>query len=145
MDTPEPSTLLKTIRSEDFAAKYSNHVQFELSAWDLKLLFGQLDQSLGMNTVVQHTAITFPWPQVKVMMYLLQINLAVHEQLNGRVPVAGGVIPPPEAIKAGSEQFRDSAAIEKLMLEYYNAFIKHNPEAAKDWVMKKPANKSTKK
>jgi hypothetical protein len=143
MDTPEPSTLLTTSRSEDFANKYANHVQFELSVWDLKLVFGQLDQSLAQNAVVQHTAIALPWPQIKIMLYLLQINLAVHEQLNGRVHVPGGVIPDPERIVAGAAQFRDSdsEAIKKIMMECYEAFVKENPEAAGEGVTSKPKKK----
>jgi hypothetical protein len=143
MDTPEPSTLLTTSHSEDFASEYANHVQFELSAWDLKLIFGQLEQSLAPNAVVQHTAITLPWPQIKIMTYLLQINLAVHELLNGRISVPGGIIPNPERIIEGAAQFRDtdSEAIKKLMLERYEAFIKENPEAAGEGFAKKPKKK----
>jgi hypothetical protein len=143
MDTQEPSTPLNTSRSEDFANKYANHVQFELSAWDLKLIFGQQEQFLGPNAVLQHTAVVLPWPQIKIMAYLLQVNLAVHEQLNGRVHVPGGIIPDPERIIAGAAQFRDSdsEAIKRLMIERYEAFVKENPEAAGEGL----TNKSKKK
>ena len=44
-------------RDEEFAYLYANNVRFESSAFDLKMIFGELDQS-GKDglTVIQHTA-----------------------------------------------------------------------------------------
>jgi hypothetical protein len=81
-------------RDEDFASLYANNIWYESSAWDLRLLFGQLDQSKGPNVVAQHTAIALSWLQVKLMIYYLQINLALHEVQNGRVAIPASVMPP---------------------------------------------------
>ena len=67
MDTPEQSTAIERSQTEDFRNTYANNVLFETSVWDLKMIFGQLDQRLGQNAVVQHTAVAVPWPQVKIM------------------------------------------------------------------------------
>lgn len=127
MDTPTATNNL--VRSEEFVVKYANNVQFELGPWDLRMLFGQLESAIGPNGVMQHTAITMPWPQVKIMSYFLEINLMIHEHLNGRVTVPGGIIPSPDVIKIGSGQFGDEETVEKLMLARYEDFIKTNPEA----------------
>jgi hypothetical protein len=140
MDTPEQSTTISNTQSEDFRSTYANNVHFETSVWDLKITFGQLDQKLAPNAVVQHTAVTLPWPQVKLFAYLLQVNIMVHEQLNGRIRVPAGIIPDPEKIKASTQMFTDAEAIQKHAIELYNAFVKENPEAAGESVLKKKKN-----
>src|SRR5947209_3194715 len=77
-------------RNEDFGTFYANNVRFESSLWDLKIIFGQLDQSSRPNAIEQHTAMTVTWVQAKLMAYYLEVNLAVFETDNGyiRVPLA---------------------------------------------------------
>jgi hypothetical protein len=45
-------------RVDDFNSYYANNIQFEWSQFDLKLIFGQLDQSAGKVRVEQHSAVT---------------------------------------------------------------------------------------
>lgn len=73
---------------------YANNVFYESSAWDLKLIFGQLDQRDGKVKVVQHSAITVPWPLVKLMVYWLRGQVEYQERLNGKIDVSPLVIPP---------------------------------------------------
>jgi hypothetical protein len=82
--------------TEDFNSLYANNVMYEGSVWDLKLLFGQLDQKLtekGQTTVDYHTAITLPWSTVKTMVYFLRVNLASHEAEAGAVKLPERVRP----------------------------------------------------
>lgn len=84
---------------EDFASLYANNVAYEASVWDLKLIFGQLDQNVaerqqGQTTVDYHTAITLPWSTVKTMVYFLRVNLAGHEAEAGPVKLPERVVPP---------------------------------------------------
>ena len=74
---------------------YANNVFYESSSWDLKLIFGQLDQSEGKIRVVQHSAITLPWPQIKLMVYWLKGQIEAHELKNGKVQIPPPIIPPP--------------------------------------------------
>ncbi len=78
---------------EDFASLYANNVIFEKSVWDLKMIFGQLDQSQQQFVVEQHTAITVSWSHAKLMAYLLAVNVALHEIDNGLVTIPPSVIP----------------------------------------------------
>jgi len=82
---------------EDFASLYANNVVYEPSVWDLKLIFGQLDQKStggeGQATVDYHTAITLPWSVVKLMVYYLRVNLAGHEAETGPVKLPERVLP----------------------------------------------------
>jgi hypothetical protein len=118
-------------RGEDFTQHYANNTLFEPSNWDLKIIFGQTDASLGVNAVVQHTGIAVPWAQAKLMIYFITLNLLIHEGNAGRVSVPKGLIPvvPEEMPKL----FRDqgtSAETWKAMRRLYLDFVASNPEAA---------------
>jgi len=73
-----PASQSQFERDEDFLPVYANNVLFEPSVWDLKMIFGQLDQSEGKAVVEQHTAVTIPWAQAKVLSYYLQVNLTAY-------------------------------------------------------------------
>jgi hypothetical protein len=80
---------------EDFISTYANHVLFQASVWDLKLVFGQLDQPQEHHPVIeQHTAITMPWMQVKLMAYYLLLNLLMYESENGDIKIPPRLLPP---------------------------------------------------
>lgn len=79
-------------RSEDFASVYSNNVAFETSLWDLRLIFGQLDQAVGV--VDQHTAVTIPWTLAKLALYHLECQLAAYEIIYGKIVLSTDVLPP---------------------------------------------------
>jgi hypothetical protein len=118
-------------RSESFRNEYSNNSLLQSSARDLKILFGELDQTKGPNTVLQHTGITLSWPQAKVMSYYLQIHLAIHELEYGRTTLPKGVIvdvpePSPEMIK----QYPQALEVYEAVLKLHDAFLASNPEAA---------------
>jgi hypothetical protein len=81
-------------RNPDFAQTYANNVRFEQSAWDLRLLFGVLDQSEEPPTIVQQTAVNIPWAQAKHMLYFLYVNILAQEHLNGPILVPRGTNPP---------------------------------------------------
>lgn len=82
-------------RVEDFYTDYANNVYLESSAWDLKLIFGQLDQSTNPVTTEQRAAITIPWSQAKILNYFLGIHIRAHEMDTGaRITIPKNVIPP---------------------------------------------------
>ena len=74
---------------------YANHVRFEASSWDFKLLFGQLQQHGGQTQIEWRTAMTLPWRQVKLMSYFLQLNLALYELENGKIQLPKNIMPEP--------------------------------------------------
>lgn len=95
-DQPTPQ-LLFVRDPEDFAALYANNVQAESSAWDLKVIFGILDQSSQPPKVVQHTSINLPWTQIKILLYFMRVNLAIQEAQNGKVVIPPSIMPPDPA------------------------------------------------
>jgi hypothetical protein len=103
-------------RTADFIARYANYCHLESSLWDIRINFGQTDQSLGANTVPINTAVTLPWPQLKVLSYFLRVHLAGYEADNGRIKIPPGIVPEPSPTAV----FR----------EIYDEFIATNPEAA---------------
>lgn len=81
-------------RSEDFSSVYANNLVFEASVWDLKVILGELDQRGGKIAVEQHTAVSIPWVQVKLLCYWLRLNLEIYEMSNGKIHIPQGVRPP---------------------------------------------------
>lgn len=118
-------------KSEDFFQVYANNTLFQSSNWDLKILFGELEPSLGPNVILQHTAVTLPWAQVKIIIYFLSIHLALHEAQFGRVQIGKGLINeiapqrPKDVIEAGEVKEESWQQMRKLYLD----FIAANPEA----------------
>ena len=82
--------------NETATSVYANSTLIELSVWDLKLIFGQLFKSeMGKFDVDWHTEVTMPWPQVKLLSYYLQANLAVYEAQNGTIKLPQSLHPVP--------------------------------------------------
>ncbi|SRR5229473_4023473 len=81
--------------AEEFYEAYANSVYYEGSSWDLKLIFGQLDQREGKAKIVQHSAITVPWTQAKLMLYWLRGQIEAHELANGKIHIPKSIIPGP--------------------------------------------------
>ena len=77
-----------------FEVAYANNFHFEPSVWDLKILFGQLEQHTGTSAIDWHTAITIPWLQAKFVAYYLRVQAAWHEQQTGPLKAPAFVMPP---------------------------------------------------
>lgn len=91
-DKPVVPTANFELADEIYEA-YANNVYYEASSWDLKLFFGQLDQRNGLK-VVQHSAITIPWPLAKLMVFWLRGQIEAHELANGKIRVPPPIVPP---------------------------------------------------
>jgi hypothetical protein len=91
-DVPEQDKQLQIQRSEEFESLYANSVQFEASVWDLKVLFGQVDQA--KSCIEQHTAVSLSWLQAKIAAYFLVVNILIHQAQIGAINVPPAVLPP---------------------------------------------------
>jgi hypothetical protein len=130
-ETPAPIPVDYRRDDEEFIEGYANNVFLESSAWDLRLIFGQTEASKGANVVVQHTAITLPWSQVKVLSYLLQFHLILQESENGKIAVPKGVIVRPTAPSEELEkQFPNAPKVFEAVRRLYDDFVTANPEAS---------------
>lgn len=88
--------LLKdTVKSPHFYEDYSNNVYLESSVWDMKLIFGRLDQRTNPPKVEQHGSVNIPWSQTKIFAYLLCAHIAGYEMQNGPINIPEPVMPPP--------------------------------------------------
>lgn len=76
---------------DDFATLYANNVTLEANAMDLKMVFGEID--LGKQLVEQHTSVTIPWVQAKIIAYYLAVFIAQQEAVNGKIRIPAGVLP----------------------------------------------------
>ncbi len=125
-DTHKPINYQK---SDSFRTGYANNTYLENTAWDLKLLFGEVDQSKGDNVVVQHTAITIPWPQAKVLLYFLSMHVMFRELELGRITIPPDVInepmPPEESL---AKKFPNSMKLYEATKKLYDDFMARNPD-----------------
>lgn len=109
---------------EELYEAYANNILYEASVWDLKILFGQLDQSGGLGQIgakgkiVMHSAITLPWAQVKLMTYWLRAQIEVHEKLNGKIKIPPGVVP--QQLPAPTEEMKKSDPNAEAVFEIFN-------------------------
>jgi hypothetical protein len=78
---------------DEFISVYANNTRFELTAWDLRIFFGQLMPG-GRGKVDWHTDVTISWAQAKLMHLYLGINLGLYELENGKIKIPPGVLPP---------------------------------------------------
>jgi hypothetical protein len=93
---------MQSTRSSDFSSIYANNVFFEASAWDLKIIFGELDQSSGTASIQQRAAVTVPWPQAKLMSFWLRVQVELAEAtVKAKIPIRPDLL-----------QQSDSSAIE---------------------------------
>ena len=111
--TPPQAQYQPLPEDEIYREAYANNVYFEQSVWDLKLIFGQLDQREGKVLIKQHTAITLPWTQVKLLSYWLKGHLEAYEMANGKIHVPANGIPP-ELAPPSEELKKSDPNVEKI-------------------------------
>jgi hypothetical protein len=86
---------------------YANNTHVEPSVWDLKVIFGQLEQRADAAAVDWHTSVTMPWAQAKILGYYLLGNIAIHERADGPVGVPANVTPPKPFVPSDEEIKKD--------------------------------------
>jgi hypothetical protein len=117
-------------RVDPFRNEYADNVFLESTAWDLKMVFGQIDLSLGPNNVVQHSGITLPWAQVKVLQYFLRVHLIAHEIQYGHASIPPGIIQEfPAPTKEQIKEFPRAMELHKTLGKLREEFLAANPEA----------------
>ncbi len=121
---PPPAPTFATERTENFASSYANSAYFESSAFDLRIIFGQLDQNPdGGGILKQHLAVSIPWDLAKLSIYWLQSQVIAHELETGRVIGLRESVRPPVPSPLTAEQERDP-----IMQKYYAALKKLREE-----------------
>jgi len=110
---------------DDVIAVYANNVRFEMTVWDLRILFGQLMLiSEGKGLVDWHTDVTVPWAQAKLMHLYLGINLALYERENGKITIPFGVLPtlmttPPEGVDTSNPEAVETFKVVQGMIKAF--------------------------
>jgi hypothetical protein len=80
--------------ASDYFEVYANQALYEASAWDLKIIFGSLDQSTGVARIKKTFAVNVPWAQVKLAIFGLGFQVAVEELQDGKIRIRPALIPP---------------------------------------------------
>ena len=115
----------KITPGEDFSEDYANTFSFEHSAWDFKIVFGQMDQMAGRSddNVNWHTAITMPWGVMKVLSHMLILNVAAYELQFGHIQIPPSVMPPEPMEPTGELDTLATRTLYKMQLEWRRALI----------------------
>jgi hypothetical protein len=125
-------------RSEDFFALYANNVQLEGNAFDLKLTFGILDVRNPLKPgVEQLVSINLAWPEVKVLLYYMNLHLKGYETENGNVKVPASALPPdvPSTIPPQFDNPQAREALElmrRLRAEFVDGLSKSSADVKPD-------------
>jgi Protein of unknown function (DUF3467) len=79
---------------EEFFSTYANSVIVESNVFDMKLIFGLLDQRDPLHAIInQFLSVNISWVEVKLLLYWMQVHLASHELENGKVRVPPKAFP----------------------------------------------------
>ena len=114
-------------RAEDFVAYYANNASVETSVWDLRILFGQLDQAVGK--VFQELSVNMPWNLAKLLLFHLQVQVAAFEIQHGKMKIAAEIIPPP--FPPPPDELKDNPVFQKVfeaINKIHADFVKENKE-----------------
>jgi len=129
-NTPEENSTVTSQLSgnelaEDFVSVYANNTRFELSTWDLKILFGQLAQFPEDNPYIEWRAeVTLPWLQAKLLSYFLQINIEAFESQNGKLRIPKNILPPAPIPPSGEIENDPSAkAMHEAAMRLYRELV----------------------
>jgi hypothetical protein len=124
-----PSTQLERKRIDEFAVKYANNVYVASSAWDVQLLCGQLDQGV----ILDHTAVTIPWAQAKILHYILEMQLIGHEAEMGRIQLFPGAIKTvhPQVPQFAKDGYPNPEETWGRIRKLYEDFAAANPEVVR--------------
>lgn len=122
---PQTSLGLTFVQAEDFVTAYANNVQFQASAWDIKMVFGELDQTGGKTNVVeQHTSITLSWPEAKMLNFYLRVQIAAHEIDDGKINIPNRVLPPEPPPLSGEQANKPAAvAFREILMKLRDQFL----------------------
>jgi hypothetical protein len=96
---------------EDLSVEYANNVLLEPTIWDLKVLFGEYTNRA--QKVEWHTSMTMPWATAKLLMYFLQVHIAIYETHMQKIKIPHAAIPTAPA--APTPEQNDEAA--KVLFE----------------------------
>jgi len=74
-------------------ASYANHVQVGFTAFDIRLLFGEVvDVQPNKVTIEQRASITMAWLQAKILKQMLERIISDYEARNGELKVPTGAV-----------------------------------------------------
>jgi hypothetical protein len=94
--TVPPAVQVEFKRDEKaFSTSYANSVVVESNAFDLKLIFGLYDHRNPAKPIIeQFSSMNISWPEVKLLIFWMQLHLVSYENDNGKVKIPANAIPP---------------------------------------------------
>jgi len=95
--SPQPNQLeaLETVRSEKFFKVYANAANLEMTAWDFKIIFGELRKSGDKVVIEQSVEVTMSPQHTKALAGVLINHVKEYEKHIGEIKLPQ----PPEAQK----------------------------------------------
>jgi hypothetical protein len=124
-NSPPQPTGIPYERAANLISIYANNAYFESSAWDLKIVFGQLEQPAGGNAVIkQSLAVTLPWTVAKLALYWLRVQVEAMELQSGKITIRQDLLPPePPLLTPDQENTPLAKELRELILKIRAEFI----------------------
>jgi hypothetical protein len=127
MDEQASSTKPDVIfqRAEDFRSFYANSVLTDANAWDVKLIFGQIDEVDNERAIKQNVAVSMSFGLAKLTLYWIEAAIIAHEIETGRrVGIRDNVLPPPlTPLSPEQEKVPDLVKYQEAMKQLRDKFI----------------------
>jgi len=122
---PSPPTGIPYERATNLISTYANNAYFESSAWDLKIVFGQLEQpSGGVAVIKQNLAVTLPWTVAKLALYWLRVQVEAMELQSGKITIRQDLLPPePPVLTPEQESTPLARELRELIVKIRAEFI----------------------
>jgi len=90
----ETTPLGEPVQSKDFLSLYANNVFFETTAFDLKMTVGEVMRTSKAPYIEQRASVTMSWLEAKLAGIFFLVNIMIHEQSYGTIPIPRPVLPP---------------------------------------------------
>ncbi|HEY3929142.1 MAG TPA: DUF3467 domain-containing protein [Candidatus Koribacter sp.] len=80
-------------QAPDMRYTYANNVYFDTSAFDVKMMFGEMRRDSTSVFIRQDTSVTMTWEEAKITAIYLALNVIGHEDTHGPLCLKEGVRP----------------------------------------------------
>lgn len=118
----KPALPPPTVRqSKDFISRYASSTIFDNNFWNARIVFGELMSEDGKPVIEQHTVVSMPWTQAKMLAAYLFMNIFGHEQRNGVVEMPETLLPDIPEARPGIPE--DQLALAQMRVKQLRAMM----------------------
>jgi hypothetical protein len=84
-ESSQQQQVLPMVQAEKFATIYANSANAEVTAWDFKIIFGEIKKSQGKLVIEQSVQVTMSPQHAKALAEMLTSNVREYERSVGEI------------------------------------------------------------